>query len=59
MIRQRRPQRVERRRQLVEINLISERHRPLRGVRRGGCAQAFALLALSLGAVLAAWAGLH
>jgi hypothetical protein len=54
-----RPERVERRRPLVEMNLLSERTKGRLAGRRRGCINPFAFLVLVLAAVLADWFGLH
>jgi CO/xanthine dehydrogenase FAD-binding subunit len=50
---------VERRRRLVEINLISEKSRIRGQVRRTGCSRLLLGAAVALGAIAGAWAGLH
>jgi hypothetical protein len=53
---QKRPERVERRRSLIELNLIGEKAKS--GSRRKGCVP-FATLAIVLVAILAALVGLR
>jgi hypothetical protein len=57
-VKQKRPDRVDRRRNLVEINLISERTRARSHVSRLGCLP-FAVTLLAVGSALAAWLGLR
>jgi hypothetical protein len=57
-MRQKRPDRVDRRRSLVEMNLISERKKARSSVSRRGCVP-FAVLLLAVGSALTAWLGLR
>jgi hypothetical protein len=58
LVKKKGPQRVERRRSTVEVNLISERTKERPGRRRRGC-MPFSVLVIALGAVPVLLAGLH
>lgn len=53
------PEPVERRRRLVEINLISERQSLRSQVRRSGCAQLLTAVGLGSASLGVIWLALH
>jgi hypothetical protein len=58
-MKQKHPERVDRRRNLVEMNLISERTKAGSTGSRRGCIKPFAVLMVVAGSALAAWLGLR
>jgi len=58
-VKQKRPERVERRRPLVEINLIAQRTKARQNARRIGCIPPFGMLVIAVGFVAANAAGLR
>jgi hypothetical protein len=58
-MKRRRPERVDRRRTLIELNLISETKPPRLAIRRRGCFATSAIFLLALSGLVASTLGLH